>query len=121
MIKFYVAGKWEERESVRGIQGALRELGHIITVDWTWHEEEEPGFPSQYAVEDIIGASSCDIYVGLFERNHNYKGALVEMGAALSQGKIVCIIGNAIETCLFCHHPFVKAFKDTDSFLRWVK
>ena len=58
-MKFYVAGKWEEREEIRKIHKALQDKGHTITIDWTWHEKDDPGYPSQYAVEDIIGATAC--------------------------------------------------------------
>lgn len=115
-----MAGKWEDREDVKKIQNYLRRRGHIITVDWTWHEKEDVGYPSQYAVEDIVGASACDAYVGLFEKDVAYKGALVEMGAALSSGKKVYIIGHAIDSCLFVGHPFVQVFDTQMEFLSYM-
>lgn len=120
-MKFYVAGKWEEREEIRKLQAELRRLGHLITIDWTWHEVDDPGFPSQYAVEDIIGATSADAYIGVFVNSHSYKGALVEMGAALACGKSVYIIGRAIDSCLFAGHPLVQRFDTELEFLNFIR
>lgn len=120
-MKFYVMGKWEEREEIRKLQAELRRLGHIITIDWTWHNEDDPGFPSQYAVEDIIGACSADACVGRFINKHNYKGALIEMGASLASGKRVYIIGHAIDSCLFVGHPLVQKFDTELEFLSFVR
>ena len=120
-MDFYVAGKYEEREEIRVLQNTLRELGHEITVDWTWHEVDDPGFPRQYAMEDINGVICGDAYVGRFINEHTYKGALVEMGAALAMGKWVIIIGHAIDTCLFVGHPLVQQFETESEFLSYVR
>lgn len=119
-MKAYVAGKFEEKKEVRKIQNALRKLGYIITIDWTWHEVDDPGYPSQYAVEDIIGATSCDVFIGRFIAKHDYKGALVEMGAALAAGKAIIVIGNAIDTCLFIGHPLVTRFNSEAEFFEFI-
>ena len=121
MASFYIAGKWQEREEVRKLQNELRRLGHLITIDWTWHEVDDPGYPSQYAVEDIIGATSCDAYVGLFLNDVNYKGALVEMGASLAMGKKVFVIGHAIDSCLFSSHYLVSKFDTVNEFIDFVR
>ena len=120
-MNFYVAGKFEEKEYIRLLQDELRELGHTITIDWTWHKEEDSGFRSQYAIEDINGASWADAYVGRFISKHDYKGALVEMGAALAMRKSVYIIGHAVDSCLFMGHPLVKQFDNEDEFLDYIK
>lgn len=119
-MNFYVAGKYEERGEIRRLQDKLRELGHRIIIDWTWHKEEDPGFPSQYAIEDINGAAWAGAYVGRFINKHTYKGALVEMGAALAMGNRVFIIGHAIDSCLFVGHPLVRQFYNEDEFLNYI-
>ena len=120
-MKFYIAGKFQEREEIRKLQNELRKMGNIVTIDWTWHEEDDPNYPSQYAIEDIIGATSCDAYVGLFVNEVNYKGALVEMGAALACGKMVFIIGHAIDSCLFTSHPSVQKFENELEFISFIR
>lgn len=120
-MKFYVAGKWEDREAVKKLQEALIELGHTITVDWTWHEKADEGYPIQYSIDDIKGVQLADAYVGLFIEDYRYKGALVEMGAALGLHKRVYLIGHAIDTCLFAKHPLVQQFENEYEFLSFVK
>jgi len=120
-MKFYVAGKWEEREQVRQLQDELRRLGHTITVDWTWHEFEDGGYPVQYAQEDVFGAATCDAYVGRFVNPNSYKGALVEMGVALGLGKKVFVIGHAIDTCIFVSHPLVTRCSNTKKFFEELR
>ncbi len=120
MITFYVSGKWEEREQIRVIQNKLRKLGFVIIGDWTYDEEDHDGFPIENAVRDINAASNCDVYVGLFLRDNQYKGALIEMGAALSQDKDVCVIGHAVDECIFVNHPNVVRYDNEREFLSWV-
>jgi len=106
-MKFYIAGKWEERDNIRFIQKQLIRLGHEITKDWTIDEEGEAGFPVINVVEDISGVKTADVFVGLFINNLDYKGALVELGAALAGRKPCYIIGHAMDACIFLQHPLV--------------
>ncbi len=121
MKAIYVAGKWQERERIRGIHRALRGLGHKITVDWTGHEEDDTEFPSGYAVEDVRGVQNADLFIGLFANKHEYKGALVEMGVALGLNIPVYIIGHAIDSCVFSAHPLVHTFDSLDELLNELK
>jgi len=119
-MKFYVAGKWEEREAIRRLQNELRNLGHEITKDWTVDEEDAPGYPVINVVEDVRGAKVADAYVGLFVNSHNYRGALVEMGVALGNRKRVYIIGHGIDGCIFAGHPLVTVFDNVNDFLKGI-
>ncbi|KKK73067.1 hypothetical protein LCGC14_2897530 [marine sediment metagenome] len=116
-MKIYVAGKWEERKDVKFLQRQLILLGHEITKDWTVDEEGEAGYPVINVVEDMWGVKSTDIYVGLFLNNHNYKGALVELGGALASRKPCYIIGHAMDSCIFIRHPLVRQVATTGEFL----
>lgn len=120
-MKIYAAGKWEDRGAVRKLQEALIKLGHTITVDWTWHEKADGGYPIQYSIDDIKGVQLADAFVGLFVGDYRYKGALVEMGAALGLGKKVYLIGHAIDSCLFSKHPLVQQFETELEFLNYIK
>ena len=120
-MKFYAAGKWEDRWAVKKLQEALVKLGHTVTVDWTWHEKADEGYPVQYSIDDIKGVQLADAYVGLFVGQYRYKGALVEMGAALGLDKKVYLIGHAIDSCLFAKHPLVQQFETEDEFLSYVR
>ncbi len=119
-MKFYVAGKWEGRDAVKNLQEDLIELGHTITVDWTWHEKADEGYPIQYSIDDIKGVQLADAYVGFFIEDYLSKGALVEMGAALGLEKKVYLIGHAIDSCLFAKHILVQQFENEYEFLSYV-
>ena len=120
-MNFYVAGKWEERCEIRELQDKLRELGHTITVDWTWHEKADEGYPIGYSIDDIKGVQLADAYVGRFVEDYYYKGALVELGAGLGLNKKVYLIGHAIDSCLFTKHPLVQQFENEDEFISYVR
>lgn len=120
-MRFYVAGKFEDRKAVKWLIDWLKEMGHEITVDWTSHEYEDEGYPVQYSQDDIRGVKECDAYVGIFNANYAYRGALVEMGAALALDKKVYIIGQAINTCMFVSHPLVQKIETELEFLSFVK
>ena len=119
-MKFYVAGKWEERRLVKFLQAALIELGHEITKDWTVDEEFEPGYPIINVVEDVRGAKTADAYVGIFKNTHNYKGALIEMGVSLGSRIPIYIIGHAIDSCIFTSHPLVRQFDNEEQFIAYI-
>jgi nucleoside 2-deoxyribosyltransferase len=109
-MNVYVAGKWEDREKVRHWHKVLRDNGHRITCDWTDHEYPEAGqehLLQRYAVDDIVGVTVCDLLIVIFQERYHYRGALVEMGAALALGKRVWVLGTAEESCIFMEHPSV--------------
>jgi len=119
-MKIYVAGKWEDRRSVQDIQGALLLKGYEITKDWTIDDEGDAGYPVINVVEDIRGVAMADAYVGYFENEHNYRGTLIEFGAALALRKPCYIIGHAIDKCIFIKHPLVTQFDSVEEFLMIV-
>ncbi|KKK84470.1 hypothetical protein LCGC14_2783020 [marine sediment metagenome] len=107
-MKFYVAGKWQDRENVKELQGWLIEHGHSITVDWAEHEySEDTDFLRRWAILDIQGATECDVLIALLERPHDYRGLWVEMGAAIAAGKKIWLVGHAGDSCIFLHHPSI--------------
>jgi hypothetical protein len=105
-MKVYVASKFENKERVREIMYLLQQVGHTITYDWTRCEVNN----REQAILDLRGVADCDVFVGIFEEDVTYKGALVELGAALSVGKPVYILGDAptIRTCIFFKHPHIR-------------
>ena len=115
-MKIYVAGKYQEREQVRGIYRELRDKGHKITVDWTDHDiyphDAVAERLSDFAEEDVRGVKEADLFIGLMTNDHVYKGLWVEMGVALGEGMPVWIIGMAGDTCIFMNHPRVRKFSE---------
>ena len=120
-MRIYISGKWEERELVKQIYRRLEKAGHTITCDWTNHTEEDDGYPTQYAEDDIEGVRTADLFIGLFLTDHSYKGALVELGVALGRPVPVYIIGHAIDSCLFADALGVTKFETIDDCLEALK
>ncbi len=119
-MKFFISGKFEDRLNIRYLQNELKKMGHEITEDWTYHEYSDKGYPEEYAISDIEGVSKADTFVGRFVADYNYKGAFVEMGVALGQGKRCFVIGHAIDSCIFLHHPLVRRVESDKEFLKLI-
>ncbi len=116
-MNFYVAGKWEERAEVKKLMNILKSKGHEITMDWTVHEHADDGYPEQYSVDDIEGVEKAEAFVGLFINPNSYKGALVELGVALTRCDMVYIIGHAVDSCIFINPAMVDQFDTIEDFL----
>lgn len=113
-MRIYIAGKYQEREYVRRLMDKLEKMGHTITCDWTDQILYPPDkITSRNAIDDINGIRECDVYIGVFINKHNYRGAFVEMGAALMAGKPTYILGSTEESMVFMWHPLVGMF-DTE-------
>ena len=109
-MKFYVAGKWEDRILVRFWHRVLKGKGHEITCDWTDHEypgEGQQHLLAGYAMADIKGVRDCDVLIALFQEPRHYRGTLVEIGGALALGKPVWVLGPEERSCIFMEHPLV--------------
>jgi nucleoside 2-deoxyribosyltransferase len=116
-MKIYVASHWQNRRAVQRLQQALIARSHEITVDWTNRvNPKEQSVLREWAERDLAGVKTCDLYIGLFKEIS--KGALIEMGVALGQGKRVWIIGEAINSCIFLSHPLVTKFQNPRSMLK---
>lgn len=103
-MNFYVATKWEDRDSAKVLMDALVKRGHHITYDWTVQGQES----AQQAIADLQGVLSADYLVVLAEHNRSYRGVYVELGFALAAGKPVLLVGDGLDECLFTRHPLVS-------------
>ncbi len=113
-MKFYVASKWENKEEVRKLMYVLIEHGHTITEDWT-HSTEENN--EKAASADFKGVHDCDVFIGLFDKPYQYKGALVEFGMALAFYKPVVVIGHGIDDQTFIHLPLIRLMNTVEDFI----
>ncbi len=104
MSRIYVAGKFEDVDRVRAVQEVLREAGHTITLDWT---RDDDGFTAVQAYRDLLAVQKAEILVFVAYEKLQFKGAYVEMGAALILGKPVYVLGDGIDECLFTMLPQV--------------
>jgi hypothetical protein len=107
-MKVYVAGKWEEKERVREVQRQLISAGHTISFDWTQVCDGTEEHMKVQAANDKQGVLDADAFVGVFEKDLRYSGALTEMGMAMANGAKIYILGNAVDTNLFMRLPEVR-------------
>ena len=122
-MKFYVAGKWQDRFLVEQVIDKLEELGHSITEDWTTHEFGPDGVIGdlqEFAVADIEGVKIADALCILLLTERNYKGAWVEMGGALTLSKPVYVIGSKGDSCIFMNHPLVIKLDSVEEFIERI-
>lgn len=119
-MKFYVAGKFQDRRNVRKLMDKIQDLGHTITYDWTVDEENAEGYPVQNTINDAMGVKVCDVLVCRFIKKNMYRGALVELGIALGLGKRIYVIGHEADACIFTNHPNVQHFDNEQDFLDYV-
>jgi hypothetical protein len=116
MVKYYVASKFENKESVRDIYYALIEHGHIITEDWT-HSVVEG---EQAALDDKRGVAECDVFIGLFDIDAAYKGAYIEFGMAIALDKVIVIIGPYADRSTFIHLPGIIRYDTIAHFMKSI-
>ena len=124
-MKFYVAGKYCEKDIIRQVHTVLRKSGHDITLNWTDHDiypEDSPAEKmSQFAKDDIEGVLSADAFVGILLNDHPYKGLWVEMGTALGKGMPCYLVGSAGDDCIFSNHYLVRKFNSLEDLYDYIK
>lgn len=103
-LSFYVAAPFGWRRRVKGIIESIEDGGHEVTVDWTDHLDEST--PGEFAAEDIEGVKDCDVFVLL--ANGGSRGSHVELGAAITTGSKVYVVGPVETESTFYHHPAVE-------------
>jgi hypothetical protein len=100
-VKIYVIGKWEEKPRVDAFMRKLERLGHEITYDWTRVDGTKADVVNE-ARNDLDGVLNAQLVVCLY--HPKARGGLVEIGAALSNGKPVWLVGApplGEDTCVF--------------------
>ncbi len=120
-MKFYVAGKFQDRKNVRKLMDKIQDLGHAITYDWTIDEEGAEGYPILNTINDTRGVLICDVFVGRFIEENDYRGALCELGMAIIENKRILIIGNGANGCIFVHHPNCLRFESELECLSYIR
>ncbi len=124
-MKFYVAAGFEEKERVREIYEMLKNRGHSITCNWTFHKSIQPytdnlDLARDYTTEDIAGVCHADIFILLTKGAG--KGAHVELGAAIAMhatsGKPkIYVVGEEKDKQMFYFHPLVSQKKSIEDVL----
>ena len=90
-MKIYIAGSWEDRKDVKAIMWRLECDGHVITEDWTRHED--PALGSEYCIKDMQGINECDVLVMYLSEKKSF-GKAFEMGYARAKDKHIIVFGD---------------------------
>lgn len=128
-MNIYVFGKKEQLTQIRYLQAELRQAGHFITFDWTvvvgYFQLSKDVITAEIdrnnAVCDIEGIKVADCVVGYVPDKLPFRGAYVELGAAIALGKPVLLIGHGMDECVFVHHPLVKIFDKMSEVIEFIK
>lgn len=96
-MKIYVSAKWEDRERAFAVMEELKRRGHIITYDWTHVGQAS----TAQAEKDLHGAIQADCLIFLADKPFAFKGAYVEIGAALAMGNSVIWVGHEADSNIF--------------------
>lgn len=118
-MKFYIDVPVERRCEHNTLGDQLVVMGHQITHDWTLYEDDTPEFK---AVHDIAGVAEADVLIALLPGGRSFH---VEIGAALSRGVQVLLVGDQCDAdgkrCVFYYHPMVLSFLDTAAVLEFCR
>jgi nucleoside 2-deoxyribosyltransferase len=112
-MKVYVAAKFEDKLRAREVMDTFRKAGDTITYDWT---EDNSAFNEAQAKADLAGVEEADIFVGIFEKDLAYCGALVEMGMAIANDIPVYLLGSQLDNkCIFTLLRGVERINNVES------
>ncbi len=121
-MKFYIAGKFEEKEVVLELYERVRALGHDVSYDWTTHVKVKPFAEHieqvrEYAENELTAILDSDVFVYL---THERGTTLhMEFGAALAKaqsGRSIQIfaVGEHNNRSPWYFHPLVERVETVD-------
>lgn len=90
-MKFYIAGKFENKETVLALYERVRAAGHEVSYDWTTHIKSKPYSEHverirQYAENELNAILDSDVFIYL---THERGTTLhMEFGTALAKAKL---------------------------------
>jgi hypothetical protein len=127
MIKVYIASKLKYAEQFRSMRLAWEMEGidlHARWFDQAIYELEGEVSKDEFHVfwlvdEEDVKVSDALIIYG--EKEDKLRGALVEAGIALAQGKMIIVIGDSPDFGTWQYHPVViraSSFEHAKSLLR---
>lgn len=103
----YVAGSRHERPAVQSVQQRLVDMGHKLTMDWTGaegavlpshaggHHGDDLKFWANIAYRELEAVGRADFLVAVLSIEGRGRGMFIEIGAALSCGRSVFLVGDA--------------------------
>lgn len=106
-VKLYIASKSEHGTKWQAMRHVLAGVG--VEIVSTWIDESGPGESADMTdlwVRCIAEAASCDLLVAVHHGGEIWKGAFVEIGAALAHARPVYVVGNPPGS--WSEHPLVR-------------
>lgn len=128
-MKIYVAAKFEKKDLVLDTFKKLKDLGHSISYDWTYHKNYRPYDQNQemaahYSQNELSGIENCDVFIYFSEdRGHTLH---MEFGSALAFAKktgkpIIYAIGEFNSKSPWFFNPLVKRRNSIEEVLEEIK
>ena len=128
-MKIYVAAKFEKKDLVLETFKKLKDLGHSISYDWTYHQNYKPYDQNQelaakYSQNELSGIADCDIFIHIPEdQGHTLH---MEFGAALALAKlkgkpIIYAIGEFNSKSPWFFNPLVRRRNTIEEVLEEIK
>lgn len=120
-MRLYLASGLSNRNTVAQIARDLRDLGHVITYDWTEHgsvQDASDDEKAAVAMAELGGVLAAEMVVAVLPGG---RGTHVEIGAALGAGIPVVIVIQRLEDllvdgieCVFYRAPGVLLIDMSD-------
>lgn len=129
-MKFYIAGKWTEKNTIQLWIKTMQDMGHVITHNWTLIEESDKKSYedcARFAEFDVNGVRDADVLIIVItDPSYPYRGTCCELGIALALNKQVmicnlCPVSPAFRTNIFTYHPLVKWFDSAEKLVSQLK
>ncbi len=121
--KFYIIGKFEDKERVRILSAKLEGLGYENSYDWTTHKpikpySENPELATEYSENELKAISESDIIICLTSKDGTT--SKLEMGGAMllkfTQGKplLIYAVGESNSASPWYMNKIVKRVGSED-------
>lgn len=128
-MKWYIAARFGLVEEVKAIQRKLKEKGHEVIGDWTYHRPIKPynenvALARDYAIDDVESIRNADVFCLISDEAGT--GMYVELGVAiasqLERGKPnVYVVGEQNARSMFYFHPIVKRGKTINEIIAEIE
>ena len=119
VTRVYIASKSCHGPDWVILRDSYRDLGAPVEIISTWIDEPGDGVAEDMADlwrQCIAEARACDLLIAVHYSDEVWKGAFVEIGAALAFGRPVYVIGDPPGS--WVNHPRVKRATDVHDALR---
>lgn len=105
-MKIYLAARFQNKPTLRGVREAWQAQGHIITSRWL---DGDPASVTDNAIMDLSDVRRADALVLYLDQvklgERPMQGAWTEFGYALAMGKLVVVVNATLSKSVFLALP----------------